>query len=219
MEIIDPTKTVAATITRGGSGFGEDFNPNELGEDSGYTSLEKFDSNIGTVARAYVDNFRNARIVYEIKESIPQNVGKRAGLQFPLDAPTNTFTKNEATGKWEKVPVTDANTLAAMRKDWQRGWAKIMHVTGLSVPTAETLGNDVLATAWLQTAEGTSAVFSAYDKDGYGQISCNVFGNVDRKAYVAIARLDDAAKDKKQRFGVTRADEARAKIAAEKAKS
>jgi len=195
--------------------------PNDLGKDSGFTEITPFDSNIGKMVKGYATKFQSGdvqlNIVNKIVESIPQNVGKTATLKYPAAPPTD---------KWDngaRTPYTAAEAEKAKR-EWAAGLRRIMHVYGLSEPTDEQLENDILATGWLNGGEGKDVVFEAYNKDGFGAVSSVAvsFTKNDREysAHVGINRPDDPAKDGKGIIpGLTRVEQARAKIAKVKAKA
>lgn len=190
-----------------------EFDPTQIGDESGYTDLVSGVDNIGTVAKTSVYTFPSgdmqAKLTYRIDEGVAANKGKQATLAFPLSVPTKRYTGGTM------VTITETQDLAAARKEYMGSIARILSVTGLRPPTEAELGNDMLAQQWLQGAEGTQAVFPAYtDKNGYGAIPCQVIGSDKKKAHVSISRLDATATDRKGPIpGLTRAEQARKKIA------
>jgi hypothetical protein len=186
--------------------------PNDLGEDTGFTEVAPFDHNIATCGKAYANTFQSGDVQiswqFTIKESIPQNVGKQVTLKFPAAPPTS---------KWEgggQVARTDEEKDVA-RKEWARGMQRIMHVLNLPAPTDEQLSNEILATGWASQAEGVEVVCSSYsDKNKYGAVSALAASTEKSRAHVSISRLDDPAKDRKGNIpGETRGEQARKKIA------
>lgn len=197
----------------------KDFDPTQIGDESGYTDLVSGVDNIGTVAKTSVYTFPSgdmqAKLTYRIDEGVAANKGKQATLAFPIGVPTKRFAGGTT------VSITETQDVAAARNEYRGVLARILSVTGLPAPTEAQLGNDMLAQEWLQAAEGSKAVFSAYtDKNGYGAIPCQAINSDKKKAHAGISRLDAPVYDKPGKPpipGFTRETWARKKIAEWKA--
>jgi hypothetical protein len=199
----------------------EGTDPNELGKDSSFTDLAPFKYNIARATKGYATTFQSGdvqiTINHKITESIPQNVNKTVSLKFPAAPPAEKWSDGA------RVPYTDAEREVA-RKEWAAGLRRIMHTYALPEPTDEQLENEILATGWLAGVEGAEVVAEVYqDKNGYGMVSASAVSSTkgDRvfPAHVAVSKVDDPAKDRKGIIpGVTRGEQARAKIAEAKGK-